>query len=91
MEKLTEYYWEQSQKNTGQLLDMMKQTVTASVETLNRQQEEAQKFIGRLTSDRADLFVKQLETLQEQQVAVHKEIEQQFRSLMHVFQQEGAR
>lgn len=91
MEKLTEYYLEQSQKNTAQILDMMKQTVTESVEMLTRQQEEAQNFIGRLTHERADQFLKQLEKLQEQQLFVHKEIEQQFRSFMNVFKQEGSR
>ncbi|MED4585018.1 hypothetical protein P9578_19775 [Brevibacillus choshinensis] len=91
MEKLTEYYWEQSQKYTAQLLDMMKQTVTASVEMLNKQEEEAQNFIGRLTEQRADQYLNQLEKLQEQQLVVHKEIEQQFRPFMNIFQLEGSR
>ncbi|MED4753683.1 hypothetical protein [Brevibacillus choshinensis] len=91
MEKLTEYYLEQSQKYTAQLLDMMKQTVTASVEMLKKQEEEAQNFIGRLTEQRADQYLNQLEKLQEQQLVVHKEIEQQFRPFMNIFQLEGSR
>ncbi|MED4781885.1 hypothetical protein [Brevibacillus choshinensis] len=91
MEKLTEYYLEQSQKYTAQLLDMMKQTVTASVEMLNKQEEEEQNFIGRLTQQRADQYLNQLEKLQEQQLVVHKEIEQQFRPFMNIFQLEGSR
>lgn len=91
MENLAQYYLEQSQKNTAQLVDMMKQTVTESVHLLNKQQEVAQAFLSRQTQDGADHFLTQMEKLQEQQVAVHKEIEQQFSAFMGVFRQEEAR
>jgi hypothetical protein len=91
VEKLAEFYLEQSQKNTTQLVDLMKQTVTASVEMLNRQQEEAQKFVSRQSHDGADQFLRQLEKLHDQQLGLHKEIEQQFHAFMNVFRQEGSR
>lgn len=91
MEKLAGYYMEQSQKNTEHLFDMMKQTVAASVETLNWAQGEAQKFTSSLTKQGAEQFLTQLEKMQDQQRATQKEFEEQFHSLMSTFQQKGSR
>lgn len=91
MEKLAEYYREQSEKNTVQLFEMMKQTVTGSVEMLNWAQAEAQKFTSSLTKQGAEQFVTQLEKLQSQQLTAQKAFEEQFRSIIKGFQQEGYR
>lgn len=91
MENLTDYCLEQSQKNTAQLFDMMRQTVTASAEMLNVAQGEVQKAGSSLTQLGAEQFLTQLEKLQAQQLVAHKEFEKQFRALMNVFRQEGPR
>lgn len=91
VENLTDYCLEQSQKNTAQLFDMMRQTVTASAEMLNVAQGEVQKAGSSLTQLGAEQFLTQLEKLQAQQLVAHKEFEKQFRALMNVFRQEGPR
>lgn len=91
MDRLTDFYLEQSQRNTAQLFDVMKQTVTASVEMLNWAQGEAQKFNSSLTQQGAEQFLTRLEQLQSQQLASQKEFEEQFRSLVNIYQNEGSR
>lgn len=91
MDRLTDYCLEQSQRNTAQLFDVMKQTVTASAQVLNWAQGEVQKFNSNLTQQGAEQFLAQLEQLQTQQLVAQKEFEQQFRSLLGIYQQEGSR
>lgn len=91
MDRLTDFYLEQSHKNAAQMFDVMKQTVTASVELLNWAQGEAQRFNSSLTQQGAEQFLTRLEQLQAQQLAAHKEFEEQFRTLLHGFQPEGSR
>lgn len=89
MEKLAEYFMEQSEKNTAQLFDMMKRTAALSAEMLNWAQGEVQKFNSSLTQLGAEQFLRQLEKLHAQQRAAQQEFEKHFRSLMNVFQQEA--
>lgn len=89
MEKMAEFFMDQSQKNTAQLFDVMKNSVTASVEMLNWAQSEAHQLTSRLSQQGTEQFVAQLEKLQAQQVEGQKQFQEQFRTLMNVFQQEG--
>ncbi|MGO0059134.1 hypothetical protein ACTID9_03815 [Brevibacillus fluminis] len=91
MDRLTDYDLEQSQRSAAQLFDVMKQTVTASVDMLNWAQSEAQRFGSSLTQQGAEQFLSRLEQLQTQQLAAHKEFEEQFRSLLNIYQNEGSR
>ncbi|MGZ6507138.1 MAG: hypothetical protein ACXVDE_08380 [Tumebacillaceae bacterium] len=89
MEKTAEFFMEQTQKNTTHLFEALKHSVTASVEMLNWAQGEAQQITTRLTQQGTEQFVAQLEKLQAQQVEAQKEFQEQFRSLVNLFQNEG--
>ncbi|MFC4769076.1 hypothetical protein [Effusibacillus consociatus] len=89
VEKLTEFYLEQSQKNTAQIFDSIKSSVTATAEMLTLAQNETQQAFDRLTQQGVEKFVKNLERIQEQQVKAQQELQEQFRNLFNLFNQQG--
>ena len=89
MEKVTEYFMEQSKKNTAQLFQLIENAVTSSVTMVNEAQSEAQQITSRLTEKGKEQFVAQLAKLQERQIEAQTEFQEQFRTLMNLFQQVG--
>ena len=89
MQTVAEYFMEQSKKNTVQLFEMMANAVTSWVEMLNQTQNEVQQLTSRLTEKGKEQFVAQLAKLQERQVVAQTEFQEQFRSVMNLFQKEG--
>ncbi|GAX90754.1 hypothetical protein EFBL_2395 [Effusibacillus lacus] len=87
MEKLAEFCLEQSQKNTAQMFDVMKNSVTATAEMLTWAQRESQQMVDRMTQQGVEQFVNRLQQIQEQQVAAQKELQEQFRGLINLFTQ----
>ncbi len=89
MEKVTDYFIEQTQRNITKLFDLAKESVTNSVDLLSWAQKEAQQLTSQLTQQGTEQYIAQLEKLRTQQLEAQNAIRDQFESILNILQPKG--
>lgn len=89
LEKVTDYFIEQTQRNITKLFDLAKESVTNSVDLLSWAQKEAQQLTSQLTQQGTEQYIAQLEKLRTQQLEAQNAIRDQFESILNILQPKG--